>query len=299
MTEQNTRKGIWLMIAAVAVFAMQDGFSRHLAGTYSVLMIVMIRYWVYAGFAAAQAARHPKGFRNAVASRHPWLQLARASLLVGEVCIIIWGYTLIGLIESHAIFAVCPLLIAALSGPVLGERVGWQRWLAIGIGMAGVIIILQPGSGVFSPAALLPLASALMFALYSLLTRLVSHEDTAFSSLFWSGVLGAAMMTLIGLPTWETMTWTDWAMTGVYAGLAMTGHWLLIRCYATAEASAVQPFAYLQIAFVSAIGITVYDEVLRPNVVIGTGVVIAAGLYTLWQGRTRPAIAAAVIEPAP
>lgn len=287
MTEQNTRRGIALMIAAVFVFALQDGFSRHLAGAYSVLMIVMIRYWAYAGFVTLQAARRPEGFRAAIRTAHPVLQLARAALLVGEICVIVWGYTLIGLIESHAVFAICPLLIAGLSGPVLGEKVGWKRWLAIGIGMAGVMVILRPGSGVFTLAALLPLAAALMFALYSLLTRLTSRRDSSFVNLFWSGILGAGMMTALGLPLWEPMTGTDWVLTVVYAALATFGHWLLIRCYATAEASAVQPFAYLQIGFVSVIGILVYGETLRPEVVIGTIIIVAAGLWMLWQARSE------------
>lgn len=290
MTEQNLRRGIWLMIATVATFAVQDGFSRHLAGSYNVLMVVMLRYWVFAAFVLVQAARQPQGFRAAIRTRLPLLHLARACLLISEVCVIIWGYTLIGLIESHAVFAVCPLLIAALSGPVLGERVGWQRWLAIGVGLAGVTVILRPGATVFSPAALLPLASATMFALYSLLTRRAARSEPAFVSLFWSGLIGAGLMTVIGLPHWQPMTALDWLFMATYAGLALLANWLLIRCYATAEASAVQPFAYLQIVFVSIIGISIYGEVLRPSVVLGAGVVVAAGLYSLWQGRaTLPA----------
>ncbi|MDT8854554.1 DMT family transporter [Paracoccaceae bacterium Fryx2] len=289
MTGQDTRLGIWLMIAAVAVFSVQDGFSRHLATENPVLMVVMIRYWVFAGFVLVLALRRPEGVRAAVRTRQPVLHLARAALLVAEVCVIVWGYTLIGLIESHAVFAVCPLLIAALSGPVLGERVGWRRWLAIGSGLSGVLVILQPGSGVFSPAALLPLASALMFALYSLLTRRATQTEPAFVSFFWSGMIGAGLMTLAGLPVWQPLTAPDWALMAVYAALALLANWLLIRCYATAEASAVQPFAYLQIVFVSAIGIAVYDETLRPNVVAGAAIVIAAGLFTLWRAHAATA----------
>jgi drug/metabolite transporter (DMT)-like permease len=202
--------------------------------------------------------------------------------------VIIWGYTLIGLIESHAVFAVCPLLIAAMSGPILGERLGWRGWTAILAGMVGVLVILQPGSGVFTPAALLPLAAATMFGLYSVLTRMGSARDTSFTSLFWSGTIGAAIITLIGVPQWEPMTGVDWAMTGVYATLALAANYTLIKCYEYAEASVVQPFAYLQIVLVSIIGVVVYDELLEAHVVVGAGIVIAAGLVTLATTRAAP-----------
>jgi drug/metabolite transporter (DMT)-like permease len=285
--KRDTRTGIWLMILAVTLFALQDGFSRHLAETYNVYMIVMLRYWLFAAFVIAWALRRPGGLRS-VATPQPMLHVARASLLVAEVCVIIWGYTLIGLIESHAVFAVCPLLIAAMSGPLLGERLGWRGWAAILAGMVGVLVILQPGSGVFTPAALLPLAAATMFGLYSVLTRMGSARDTSFTSLFWSGTIGAAIITLIGVPQWEPMTGVDWAMTGVYAVLALAANYTLIKCYEYAEASVVQPFAYLQIVLVSIIGVVVYDELLEAHVVVGAGIVIAAGLVTLATTRAAP-----------
>jgi drug/metabolite transporter (DMT)-like permease len=285
--KRDTRTGIWLMILAVTLFALQDGFSRHLAETYNVFMIVMIRYWLFAAFVIAWALRRPGSLRS-VATPQPFLHLARASLLIAEVCVIIWGYTLIGLIESHAVFAVCPLLIAAMSGPILGERLGWRGWAAILAGMVGVLVILQPGSGVFTPAALLPLAAATMFGLYSVLTRMGSARDTSFTSLFWSGTIGAAIITLIGVPQWEPMTGVDWAMTGVYAVLALAANYTLIKCYEHAEASVVQPFAYLQIVLVSIIGVVVYDELLEAHVVVGAGIVIAAGLVTLATTRAAP-----------
>jgi drug/metabolite transporter (DMT)-like permease len=279
-------RGIWLMIAAVATFAMQDGFSRYLAGEYNTVMIVMIRYWVFAAVVIFLALRRAEGFRTAIASRRLGAHVLRGTLLVTEVCLIVWGYTLIGLIESHAVFAICPLLIAALSGPMLGEKVSVMRWLAICAGMAGVIIILRPGAGVFTPAALLPLASALMFALYSVLTRLTTRDEPTFPAFFWPGVIGAALMTGVGLPNWQPIALQDVAPLAIYAGLAVLSHWLLLKCYQATEAARVQPYAYLQIVFVSGIGLTVYDETLAPAVALGTAIIVAAGLFALWQERS-------------
>jgi drug/metabolite transporter (DMT)-like permease len=276
------------MIAAVATFAAQDGFSRYLAETYNTPMIIMVRYWVFAGFVTLLALRRPEGFRAAVASRRPPAHVARAVLLVGEICFIVYGYTRIGLIESHAVFAICPLLIAALSGPLLGERMIWQRWAAIAAGLVGVIIILRPGMGVFSPAALLPLAAALMFAVYSILTRLTTRDEPTFPAFFWPGVIGAVLMTAFGLPNWQPIATADWPLLLSYCGLSVLSHWLLLKCYEQIEAARVQPYAYLQIVFVTLIGILVYDETLAPLVALGAGLIIAAGLYALSLER-RPA----------
>lgn len=285
MTQQNTRLGVWLMIATALVFAMQDGISRHLAGEYNVFMIIMIRFWFFAAFVLALAARQPGGIRAAARTRRPLTQLARGVVLVTEIIVMVAAFTILGLTESHAVFAVYPLLIAALSGPILGERVGWRRWTAIGIGFLGVLVILQPGSGVFQPAALIPLAAALMFALYGLLTRHVSRDDSSSVSLFWAGVIGAIVSTAVGVWFWEPMVPTDWAWMGVVCMTAVFSHWLLIKAYEVAEASAIQPFAYLQLPFASAMGIIVFDEVLRTNVAIGAAIVVGAGVFTLWRAR--------------
>jgi drug/metabolite transporter (DMT)-like permease len=283
--KQNTRLGIALMIAAVFTFSMQDALSKPLAMAYGTPMVVMIRYWIFAAFVLMLALRRPGGLR-AMTTRHPLLHATRAALLIGEIVVIVTAYTMIGLIETHAVFSVCPLLIAALSGPVLGERVGFARWMAIGAGLVGVLVILQPGSAVFSAAALLPLASAFMFALYSLLTRRATQTEDAFLSLFWSGILGAALITLIGVPNWHAIPPADWAWLLLYGGLALLANWLLIKCYEVAEASAVQPFAYLQIVFVSLVGVLVFNEALRPNVVIGAAIVVGAGLVALALARS-------------
>lgn len=284
MTGSN-RRGIWLMIATVFAFACQDGFSRHLAETYNTPMIVMLRYWVFAAFVVALALRRPEGLRVAVATRRLPLHALRAVLLVGEIAIIVWGYTLIGLIESHAVFAVCPLLVVALSGPMLGEQISLGRLVAVGAGMLGVLIILRPGAGVFSWPALLPLASALLFAIYTVLTRLTARDEPNFPVFFWPAVLGAVLITAIGLPNWEPVQPLDWVFVLLYAAVSVISNWLMLKTYQAAEASAVQPFAYLQIVFVSVIGIVIYGERLAPEVALGTAVVVGAGLFALMRER--------------
>ncbi|MFT5868282.1 MAG: drug/metabolite transporter (DMT)-like permease [Paracoccaceae bacterium] len=287
MKEQNTRLGIWLMIVTTFVFAMQDGISRHLAGEYNVLMVVMIRYWFFAAFVIAIAGRKAGSLRAAAATEQPILQAVRGLLLSLEICVMVAAFVLLGLVESHAVFTSYPLLIAALSGPILGERVGWRRWTAIGVGFIGVLIILQPGFRVFSPYALVPLASAAMFALYGLLTRYAARKDTAATSFFWTGTVGAVAMTIIGIWFWEPMSRPDWAWMGLLCVTGALGHWLLIKCYEVSEASAVQPFAYLQLVFAASLGIVVFGETVELNVAIGAAVVVTAGLFTLWRARTK------------
>ncbi|WP_281990862.1 DMT family transporter [Sulfitobacter geojensis] len=283
----NIPLGIGLMIATTFVFAVQDGLSRHLAGEYNVLMVVMIRYWFFAAFVVAIARRNAGGIRAAAQTQQPVLQAFRGVLLAAEICVMVAAFTVLGLVESLAVFTCYPLLVAALSGPVLGESVGWRRWLAIGAGFVGVIIILQPGMGVFDPAAVIPLVSATLFAIYGLLTRYAARLDTTATSFFWTGTAGAVAMTLVGLWFWEPMTGTDWIYMMFLCVTGVTGHWLLIRCYEVAEASAVQPFAYFQLAFGAIIGISVFGETIRTNVAIGAAIIIAAGLFTFWRERLQ------------
>ena len=285
--QNNTRAGIWLMIATALIFAAQDGLSRYLADQYNVYVVVMIRYWFFAAFVIAISARKRGGLRAVIKTTQPLLQTLRGALLAAEICVMVTAFTILGLVESHAVFACYPLLVAALSGPVLGEKVGWRRWTAIAIGFFGVLIILEPGVKVFTPAAIIPLVSAFMFALYGLLTRYAARKDTAATSFFWTGVTGAVIMTAVGIPNWEPMTQSDGILMAILCVTGALGHFTLIKCYEVAEASAVQPFAYLQLVFASAIGLTLFSEVMEPNVMIGANIVVLAGLFTLWRERQK------------
>jgi len=142
---------------------------------------------------------------------------------------------------------------------------------------------------VFQPVAIIPLISALMFALYGLLTRYVARRDSAATSFFWTGTVGVVAMTAVGIWFWQPMLPGDWLWMGLLCLTGALGHWLLIKCYEVAEASAVQPFAYLQLVFASILGVFAFGEVIRTNVAIGTVIIVMAGLFTLWRERQAKA----------
>ena len=285
MTKQNERLGILLMIITTIVFASQDGLSKYLATEYNVYMVVMIRYWFFAAFVISMSSRRTGGIKRVAKTKSPILQIFRSVILVAEMCITILAFTLLGLAETHAIFASYPLIIAMLSGPILGEYVGWRRWSAISVGFIGILIILNPGNGIFSPYALVPLAGAILFALYGLLTRYVGQYDNSSTSFFWTGVVGSIAMTVVGLNFWDPVSKSDWSIMLLLSASGVVGHYLLIKCYEVAEASAVQPFAYLQLIWASMIGIIIFGEQITTNVLIGACIIVGAGLFTLWRER--------------
>ena len=285
MIKQNERLGVFLMVITTIVFASQDGLSKYLATEYNVYMVVMIRYWFFAAFVMTISSRKPGGVKQVAKTKTPLLQIFRSLILVAEMCVTILAFTLLGLAETHAIFASYPLIIAMLSGPILGEHVGWRRWLAICVGFFGILIILNPGNGIFSPYALVPLAGAILFALYGLLTRYAGQYDNSSTSFFWTGIVGCIAMTAIGLNFWDPVSQGDWSIMLILSASGMLGHFLLIKCYEVAEASAVQPFAYLQLIWASIIGIIIFGEQITTNVLIGACIIVGAGLFTIWRER--------------
>ena len=285
MTKQNERLGILLMIITTIVFASQDGLSKYLATEYNVYMVVMIRYWFFAAFVISMSSQRTGGIKRVAKTKSLILQIFRSLILVAEMCITILAFTLLGLAETHAIFASYPLIIAMLSGPILGEYVGWRRWLAICVGFIGILIILNPGNGIFSPYALVPLAGAILFAIYGLLTRYVGQYDDSSTSFYWTGVVGSIAMTVIGLNFWDPVSRSDWSVMLLLSASGVVGHYLLIKCYEVAEASAIQPFAYLQLIWASMIGIIIFGEKITTNVLIGACIIVGAGLFTLWRER--------------
>ena len=286
----NNRLGISLMILTTLIFASQDGISKHLAVEYNPMIVVMIRSWFFGVFVVALYSARQGGIRAVARTRQPLLQVGRGVLLAAEIFVMMAAIALIGLVESLTLFACNPLIVAALSGPILGERVGWRRWLAILAGFAGVLLILQPGFRVFSLPSLLAVIASFMFALYVLLTRHAARHDSADTSFFWSGFSGAFAATFAGIWFWQPLTAPDWVWMGILCISGATGHYLLIRVYEISEAGVIQPFAYFHMVFASIIGLVVFGETLRANVVAGGTVIVLAGLLVWWREQAAAGV---------
>ena len=234
--------------------SVQDGISKYLAQNYDVISVVMFRYWAFAVFVFALSARQNDGFKNTFRTPQLPVQFFRGVLLVMQVCLIIWCFANIGLINTHVMFASFPLIVSALSMPLLGEKVGWQRWLAIICGFIGVIIILRPGSSVFALQSLLPFSAATAFACYHILTRYVSRRDDPMTSYFWTGIGGVIAISCIGPFFWDPMeNTTDWLWMGALCILGASGHYCTIRALALAEARPAT-------VFLSAAGLCLTDR---------------------------------------
>lgn len=295
----SSRQGYVYAISAVLIFAAQDGISKHLVELYPAVFIAMVRYIAFAAFVLILSSRAPGGIRAAAKSRMPVLQCFRGVFLAVQIVLAIQCFKVAGLIQSQAIFAAAPIFVALLSMPILGEKVGWRRWLAIIAGLCGVVVLLTPAggwgaAGGFGTASLLPLAGAVMLGGYGIMTRLVSRVDSARTSFFYTGIPGAAVLVLVGPFFLASPTWTDWLWIGLLCITGMTSHFLLIKAYALLDAVVVQPVAYLQLVAGAFIGVLVFSEDLRTTLVTGAAIVVAAGVFTAWREHvvTRRRLAA-------
>lgn len=278
-------RGVILMIAAMAVFAAQDGVSKHLVRDASPVFLVAVRYWAFAAFVMLLSARLPGGLRAASRSRRPFVQCLRGVILVVQICVITFSFDRLGLAESHALMASYPLMIAVMAVVFLGERAGVATWAAIGLGFIGVLVLLRPGDGVFDPVALLPLLCAAMFATYGVLTRVVGRVDASAVSFFYTGVAGAVAASLAAPFFWTPLHGAAWAWMAVLCVTGAGGHYLLIKAYEASEAATLQPFAFLQLLFVTGVGVVVFGETIDGWMALGAGLVVAGGLVSIAARR--------------
>jgi len=287
--KDNPRLGIILMIATMIVFSIQDGLSRYLAESYNVISVVMIRYMFFMLFVMAYSARLSGGIIGVATSRQTSLQIARGILLVAQICLAVLSFSTVGLVNFHAVFASYPLMVMALSVPILGEVVGWRRWLAVSIGFIGVLIILRPGSAMFDSASILPVIAAFMMAVYGIMTRYAARQDSAQTSFFWTAIAGGVAMLVIGPFFWQPPQGHDWWWMGLLCLTGTGGHFLLIKALDSTKASTIQPFAYLQLVFASTIGILVFGDSLDPMLIAGSAVIVGSGLFALQRERQAAA----------
>ena len=281
--QNNVLFGITLMVITTFMFSSMDGVSRYLAEKNNVFTLVTMRYWFIAFVMMVTCLFLKNRVSDILNTKQPYVQFSRGVILSLNNCLVVYTFTLLGLVETHAIIACYPLIVAGLSVPFLGERFGWRRWMAIFTGFIGVIIILRPNTNVITEGSLFAIIGAIMFAVYLILTRYVSRSDTAITSFFWTGIGGTVTMSLISLFIWDNILKEDHLWLLLMCILSAGSHFMMVKTLQVAEASVVQPFSYLQLVFGSIIGVTIFSESIDLMIIIGALVVIGSGLFTTWR----------------
>ncbi len=279
---KNT-KGIFFIISAVICFSCMNGVTKYLSEFYNVITLNMFRYWFFFLFLIVMNSNQNKSIINISKSGNKLLQILRGSLLAIQMCFAHYCFLKLGLIETSALFAIGPLMVTGLSIVFLKEKVGWKRWVAVAFGFLGILIILRPGIKVFDPLSLLALGCALSYAIYQILTRYVSNFDTSNTSFFYTGITGAFILSFVGPFFYGDVLGYDWFWILIICLLGTSAHFFVIKAYQYSEASIIQPFNYLQLVFVSFIGVFIFDEILEFPVIIGSSIIVAAGMFTFWR----------------
>ena len=281
--QNNVLFGITLMVITTFMFSSMDGVSRYLAEKNNVFTLVTMRYWFIAFVMMVTCFFIKNRILDILNTKQPYIQFSRGVILSLNNCLVVYTFTLLGLVETHAIIACYPLIVAGLSVPFLGERFGWRRWMAIFTGFIGVIIILRPNTNIITEGSIFAIIGAIMFAVYLILTRYVSRSDTAITSFFWTGIGGTVTMSLISLFIWDDILKEDYLWLLLMCILSAGSHFMMVKTLQVAEASVVQPFSYLQLVFGSIIGVTIFSESIDLMIIVGALVVIGSGLFTTWR----------------
>ena len=284
---KNKTTGILFIVSAVLCFSIMNGITKYLSEFYNVITLNMFRYWFFAVFLFFINSNKNNSIVIVSKSKNRLLQTFRGSMLAIQMCFAHYCFLKLGLIETSAIFAVGPLMVTALSIVFLNEKVGWQRLVAIAFGFIGIMIILRPGMKVFDPLSILALACALSYAVYQILTRFVSNFDTSETSFFYTGITGAIILSFVGPFFYIDVLKSDWILILMICFLGTSAHYFVIKAYQYSEASLLQPFNYLQLVFVSLIGMIVFNEVLEIPVLIGSLMIVFAGLFTFWRNSLQ------------
>ena len=266
------------MILATLIFATQDGVSRFLAEKYNVITTMIIRFWFLA-FCIIVCFLFSQKARKLIKTEQPILQLVRSTILILEVFITVYSFTVVGLLTTSAIFSCYPLLAALFSVLILKETLTTNKLIAIIIGFCGILIIIQPGSTIFQPSSIIPLIGAILFALYGVLTRKAGLKDSSYTSFIWTGLTGGFFVTFLFPFFWKQIIGLDIVWIAILSVLGILGHFLLIKAFEVAEASAIQPFAFFHFVFASIIGIAIFSEQLTYSILLGSIIVIGSGVF--------------------
>jgi drug/metabolite transporter (DMT)-like permease len=278
MPEPRPLTGVALMLAALFCFALLDATSKHLTQTYSVPLLVWARYTLH--FLMMVLVLAPSMRLKLIATQRPLAQVARGTLLVAVTGFAMAAFRIMPLAEATALLFVAPLFVVLLAGPLLGERAGILRWLAVLAGFGGTLMIARPSGNLSVTGVAFALTAAACYSLYQIQTRRLSATESTVTMLFYTALMGTVVMTL-GLPWFwggPMPTALDALMIaslGLYGG---TGHFLLIRAFRHAPVSTLSPFQYTQLIWATLLGWGVYDQLPDSLSIVGMAIVVGSGL---------------------
>lgn len=284
MMEQN--RAILLMIAAIFCFSVMDATVKALAPNVGVLPALWARY---AGQMLLVFLLVLPRLKTVVQTRYPVLQFLRSILLMGATAFFFTGLSLIPLSDAAALMSTNPVLITLGAAIFLGEKLGIRRIAGIAAAMIGALIIIRPGSDVFSPAALFPLGAAVCYSAYALLTRRVGADEDVWTSLFYTGFVGTVLLSLLVPFQWQPPSGTDIGLMVIVAIAGTTGQLALIQAFTKGEAAMLAPYSYTGLAFAAVWSVILFSEFPDFWTIVGSLVIAAAGLY-VWYRETRQKI---------
>ncbi|MDN7143569.1 DMT family transporter [Pseudomonas sp. JQ170] len=276
-------RGILLVVLATFLFASHDALSKYLAGFYPILWVVWARYLVHT--LLMMAIFLPQSGLRVLRTRRPGLQALRALCLLGTSLLFTTALQFIPLAEATAVNFLAPLLVTALSLPLLGEKVTRGQWVAVLVSFVGVTVIIHPGGELFTPAVLLPFGSALCFCFYQLLTRKLSGIDSPTTSNFFTGVLNTLIMSAIVPMFWQTPTLVHGLMAVALGTCGMTAHLFLTQAFRHAPPAMLAPFSYCQIVFAGVLGLVLFGHSPDMAGLVGIALICLSGLGAAWLQR--------------
>ncbi len=287
MTPRSTdtpHKGIFYMSLAVALIAIQEALAKYLGENLPMLQVIGARYFGHLFLMIIILM--PKDGLSLFKAKRPAVQIGRSILLLIDTGLFFFSLTLIGLAEATAIFFSVPILVLLLSIPMLGERVGWRRLVAVLIGFVGMLVIIRPGTGAVGIGALLTFGAAICASLFNITTRKLAGEDPLPVTMFYTALIGAVIM-LVVLPfVWEPpINWQDWLALGAIGLFGGAAHSAMIASHAFAPASTVAPFMYSQIFWAIGLGYLLFGALPDEYTLTGSLIVILSGIYLLHAQR--------------
>lgn len=286
MVNENA-KGALIALVAFGIYATHDVVIKFLGADYTSFQIIFFSGLL--GFPLMTLMLMSDRTDGNLIPRHPWWSLLRAVAAAVTGVSGFYAFSVLPLAQAYAILFAMPLLITVLAIPMLGEKVGLRRGMAVLVGMIGVIIVLRPGSAPLSSGHAAALLAAVAGSMNSLIVRKIGHaERVAVLMLFpmlASVLVAGAMMPFVYVP----MPLNHLVLMGVIAGLGFIAALLVIRAYRTAPAVIVAPMQYSQIIWAALYGTLFFDESPGRWTIIGTSVIIASGIYIVLREGTGTA----------